>query len=76
MRAELILNVSRHCKQIYQCTLVQRSLPASWADEGFPYVQKPPVSQFILVIVVHLSLLAGQLSALPSFKYTSRVETL
>ena len=75
-RSKLILNVSRHCKQIDQCTLVQRSLPASWAVEGFPYVQKPPVSRFILVIFVHRSLLAGQLSALPSFKYTSRVEIL
>jgi hypothetical protein len=60
MQADLILNVSRHCKQIDQCTLVQRSLPASWAVTGFPYVQNPPVSLFILVIFAHRSLLAGQ----------------
>ena len=76
MRADLILNVSRHCKQIDQCTLVHLYKPASWEVEGFPYVQKPPVSRFIMVIFVHRFLLAGQLSALPSFKHTSRVEIL
>ena len=35
---------NRHGKSCYT---------ASWAVEGFPYVQKPPVSWFILVIVVH-----------------------